>query len=960
MTHATPTGSVEGRDIVAHTINTGHIERTTNLTINVITDNIDRLTDLLGQPGGTVRHAATGILEAVAGNQTLSLPADLLKGWELLRHAVDADADLRCRAYAAWLVTRRPQAPPQHVAARERYIPLAGRMGFEDVLLTPHFSERRWRGEGPQRQWERIPLSDVTQAVAQHPAFVLLGPPGCGKSTVLHRLALDTARAFLTGQGELLPLLITLAEYRWERVTPLEFVSKRWTDQAPEDFAAMARAGRVLLLADGLNEMLRLDSEGARRRANDWQRFIETYFADPHNDSRAVIASRGQADYDQPLGLPRVEIDPLGDEQIAEFLHVYLKDEAAGALSAIRRLDLLDHARNPYQLALLAELYDPQTGGLPPNRGLLFAEYARRLVWGERDAGHRWFHPEAALAALAELGFAMQARSESTVLPATRLQELLPDWVHLKGQSAPTQTPPGGVFNLACRARLLIPDLTAAEPDAYKFSHQLLQEQFAARRLLARWEKGDDLSESWRTPRTPRQMPPADVGEWDPLLPPPPSGWEQATILAAGIAGRPDAFVRAVLAQNPALAGRCLSEGAAPVSHEARTAVQQALLAEMSDPAMHRRARLHAGRVLGAVGDPRFTPRTFNGMQLIWPDLVWVAGGRATIGSSRWDRSAFENERPRHQVDIAPFYLGRTPVTNAEYECFIQAGGYDTEAYWTPAGWQWRHGKLETSGLVEDVLESRKYLLKNPDKIEEMLRQGRWMPEVADAWRSLVSLSEEEVRLRLLQVYPVRAHERPHYWDDPAYNAPNQPVVSVTWYEATAYCAWLTEQLRVSGYELRVWRDGKLVTRNSELAYRSPLGKTPVVRLPAEVEWEWAAGGPRHTPYPWGKKFDPEKANTLEGRVLSTSPVGAYPGGMAACGALDMSGNVWEWMSNLYRDYPYWPDDGREDPLAEGRRALRGGSWLDYQRNARVSSRTHHRPDNFDSNVGFRVLVAPV
>jgi len=169
-------------------------------------------------------------------------------------------------------------------------------------------------------------------------------------------------------------------------------------------------------------------------------------------------------------------------------------------------------------------------------------------------------------------------------------------------------------------------------------------------------------------------------------------------------------------------------------------------------------------------------------------------------------------------------------------------------------------------------------------------------------------------------------------------------VVGVTWYEAMAYCAWLTERIRESASRrIGEWESGRVV-----------------VRLPAEAEWEWAAGGPRHTVYPWNGRFDPDRANTLEGRVLGTSPVGAYPHGAAACGALDMAGNVWEWTLSLYRDYPYRPDDGREDPLAEGRRVLRGGSWHDLQRYARVSYRLIDPPGYFSTYIGFRVVCSPV
>ncbi len=98
---------------------------------------------------------------------------------------------------------------------------------------------------------------------------------------------------------------------------------------------------------------------------------------------------------------------------------------------------------------------------------------------------------------------------------------------------------------------------------------------------------------------------------------------------------QPDAFVRAILPVNPALAGRCLSEGAAPVSDDTRVAVQQEVLADLGNPDIHRRVRLQAGRVLGAVGDPRFTPQVIRGVKVILPDLVPVPG---------WDRN--NRQRP--------------------------------------------------------------------------------------------------------------------------------------------------------------------------------------------------------------------------------------------------------------------------------------------------------------------------
>jgi formylglycine-generating enzyme required for sulfatase activity len=377
-----------------------------------------------------------------------------------------------------------------------------------------------------------------------------------------------------------------------------------------------------------------------------------------------------------------------------------------------------------------------------------------------------------------------------------------------------------------------------------------------------------------------------------------------------------------------------------------------ALVRRSRDPRADLRERISAGYALGDLGDPRFELRQGPHGEYLLPPLVEIPGGVYPIGDDEpieWrsertgESRTFADHMPRHDAAIAGFRIARFHVTNAEWRFFLDAGGYEDDRWWdTRDALGWRRAELANDGAKYVQRYWRKRFRDDATLFDKLVELGRITGEGSvKRWRGWLELGDEAFE-RVLEEYckPSR-RTAPAYWEDRRYNRMAQPVVGVCWYEARAYCNWLSAQTRLD------------------------------VRMPTEAEWEASARACEARAYPWGSEFDRLKANTNETHVRRTTPTGVFPQGDTPEGVCDLAGNVATWTSSLYgewtRDlpeaaytYPHDPADGRDDVSAPATvsRVTRGGSWMWFGEHSRAVVRQHGRPDSEFRGIGLRLALS--
>jgi len=225
------------------------------------------------------------------------------------------------------------------------------------------------------------------------------------------------------------------------------------------------------------------------------------------------------------------------------------------------------------------------------------------------------------------------------------------------------------------------------------------------------------------------------------------------------------------------------------------------------------------------------------------PDIDWVeipAGEFIFLGND-----------VKEDLPLNAYHISRYPITNFQYQCFIDEGGYKNEQWW------------------------KEFIKTKPEK---------------SAW----------------------------------WNA-NRPKTNVNWYEAMAFCRWLSAQLK---YE---------------------------ITLPTEKQWEKAAKGVDGREYPWGYGYKKGYANVSEPAesdsiFMKTCAVGLFPKDKSPYGVSDITGNVSDWCLDGILSEKFI-----QSTQNNNNRIIRGGAWIDVPEFTRSSIRSENAPGYRDNSIGFRV-----
>lgn len=785
-------------------------------------------------------------------------------------------------------------------------------------------------------------------------ALLILGDPGSGKSTSLAMFAVDAARNWLKDRDNLLPIWVNLAAVTsGKKIDEVQLllsgvpeigiaVTRLGLEGGDELKRSLIRAitqGKALLLLDGLDEV--------KDHALTEVRSAITQVLRLRSGTRVVTTCR-KFDYRQSTPTRKIPIErelellPYSPEEqrlyvqrwyaaavrIGRFSAAQAEELGWALIQELRVEELAELGESPLLLALLTLIHSEEAK-LPDTRAVVCDRAIKYMLadsakWRIREAGSSTIATPPVLSLAIEIAYRSLLAEEKTAgdmisgVTVELVNECASQICEVMARADTSKNAPSS-SDLAHRLLKSHGLLLDSGNRRYKFSHRSFQEFLAGQYYAAGAHHAQALSRGssihWREPF---QLMASFAGH---------EGENLFYILT---------LIEALLSVEGPFAVSSIQLGAEMLAEIGRRRLalrqfdsvlegnglwaraQSEVSKQVEDTSLSLSERERSATVLGLLGDLRFISESES--VGTWINLIDVPAGVASIGSERLQESLLSTSGGFlggvRRIKFGPLRIGRYPVTNAEFRAFVDSDGYTNLTYW--------NGEL-----------ARGWVSGEP-KVLELIRQ-HWLStlyehhakEIRDGEIDTGAIEEESIRR-------TAPRQEPYYWSDRRFNQPNQPVVGINWWEASAFCAWATQRGHQTGR----------------------LDPDQVISLPTEFEWEYASRPiDDDRIYPWGDEWSEDKAhvstNTLNMR--QPAPVGIYleawPGGPC-----DLAGNVWEWTASLHLPYAEEYDPSRLSADSLDERVVRGSSWYNSSIVAACSARAVDRSYNLFYDVGFRVV----
>lgn len=705
--------------------------------------------------------------------------------------------------------------------------------------------------------------------------YIIIGEGGIGKSIFLSKLFYSLVEKSIKSECRIIPILANCDYFGRDDTTPQEWLNymiKKKFPYFPMESLIHDQKNQVIFIIDALNSLQYKNKQDYYNKIASWAQFVEEY-CELYPNVSFVISSReiSELDFFDSNDEKLIYLSPLEPHKIKRFISLFVNNQ-----ESITKLNTLVKSHDDMHFIgvpfFLKKLIETQENATISNKTEIVLLYLKTL-FDKKDKGIDVYGVSKRVDSyfgkikIKDIKVYKISFFEVMCISAFTCQEQNKKVLNendienicnmLNVESIDR------ILSIALEERIM-----TKNGSVYVFSHPILQEIMAALYIHANLEENYNFNDI---------IPFTDSAMNIEILP-----------HLYNMQNKKDYFIDILIDNNELIyAAECVINNGEMLKNKVANSIINYLQnpkEEINIEDIH-----NLGLYLGSIGDLRFNLKG----EYIEPPLSRV--------------SMLNN------ISVSAY-----PVTNSEFQKFIDDNGYLNEVYWTEAKEaNWFDYETILHKIFDFWSEIRLRFNSNENALIDFCREQAVDIKQSACLVWFLSIPDFDLKTMLREIYKKEKYLQPLFWNDPRYNNPSQPVVGVSYYEVKAYCNWLSD------------KTGKKY------------------RLLSCYEWETISRAQTRK-YVFYEDINDTNCNTIETTVNGVLPVGVLYKNRTSEGIFDLNGNIFEWTDTVYRD--------NSDPIQK-QYVVKGGSWI--QGNERATSAYVGRAKAWCRNldVGFRVCL---